>query len=103
MKCVVLTWIGENRDIPRNPPGGMPVPPVRKADTYPPDDKPVPSNVRRIVPRTLVEAVAAASEGVLHIVAEKDSGVASVFEAVVVAATSSAVADSAARFETVRP
>ena len=103
MKCVVLTWIGENRDIPRNPPAGMPVHPVRNADTYLPGDKPVPANECRIVPRTPVEAVAAASEGVRHIVAEKDSDVASVFEAVVVAATSSAVADSAARFEIVQP
>ena len=103
MKCVVLTWIGENRDIPRNLPAGMPVHPARKADTSPPDDKPVPANARHIVPCTSVEAVAAASEDVRHIVAEEEPGAAPVFEEVAVAATSSAVADSAARFEVVRP
>ena len=102
MKCVVLTWIGENRDIPRNPPAGMPVHPVRKADAYSPDGKPVPANVHHIVPRTSVEAVAAASEDVLHIV-HGEPDVVQVFGAVAVAATSSAVADSAARFEVVRP
>ena len=66
MKYDVLTWTGENLDIPRNPPGDRRVHSVRKADTYPPDGKPVPASARHIAPHTPVAAVGVASAAVRH-------------------------------------
>lgn len=69
--------------------------PVRKANTHHPDDSPLPAN-GHIVPRMPVAAVAVASAAVRHTAVVEEPDAASVFEAVAVAATSSAVADSAA-------
>ena len=99
VKHGVLTWIGENRGIPRNPPDGRRVPPARIAGTCPPAGMPVPANARHIVPRMRVAAAAVASADVCHIASVWKSAVVRVFAA---AATLS-VAGLVARFEVVRP
>ena len=101
MNCVVLTWIGENQDNPRNPPACKWALPARNADTYPPDGKPVLANAYHIVLRMRVAAVAVASVAVhrIAVVGKPDAVTA---WAVVVPATLSAVG-SAVRFEAVRP
>ena len=98
MKCVVLTWIGENRDIRRNLPDGMPAHPARNTDTYPSGDRIVPASAHHTVRRMQVAAVAVASVAVhrIAVVQEWDSGV------VAVTATLSAAADSAAHSAAVR-
>ena len=61
MNCVVLTWIGENQDIHRNPPACRRVLLARIAGTYPPGDRIAPASARHTVRRMQVAAVAVAT------------------------------------------
>ena len=100
MKCVVLTWIGENRDIRRSPPAGRRALPVRTAGTCPPGDRTVPACARHTVRRMQVVAVAVASVAVHRIAVVEKPDAVQVW-AVAVTATLSA-ADSAAHSAAVR-
>ena len=97
---MVLTWIGENRDIRRNLPDGMPAHPARSSDTYPPGDRIVPASARHTVRRMYVAAVAVASVAVHRIAVVEKPDAVQVW-AVAVTATLSA-AGSAVRLEAVR-
>lgn len=94
MNCVVLTWIGENQDIHRNPPADKLALPVRIAGTYPPGDRIAPASAHHTVRRMLVAAVAVASVAVHRIaVVEKPDAVPATLSA----------AGYAVRFEAARP
>lgn len=95
MKCVVLTWILENRDIRRSLPDGMPAHPARSSDTYPPGDRIVPASARHTVRRMQVAAVAVASVAVRCIAVVEEPDAVPVW-AIAVTATLSAAANSAA-------
>lgn len=96
MKCVVLTWIGENQDIRRNLPDGMPAHPARSSDTYPLGDRIVPASARHTVRRMQVAAVAVASVAARRIAVVEEPDAVPVW-AIAVTATLSAAAYSAVR------
>ena len=95
MKCVVLTWIGENQDIRRNLPDGMPAHPARSSDTYTPGDRIVPASARHTVRRMQVATVAVASVAARRIAVVEEPDAVPVW-AIAVTATLSAAAYSAA-------